>query len=150
MGLEAAELDCGAGSGEDPWPTPGAQGGFAAQLGAGVSEQKLQQLPGSPWMCAICSTQQNPPGAVQMLVKFQVFCAQLPIISFSDYFISAKPFESGQYLDIYGITRDQAGEYECSAENDVSVPDVRKVKVTVNCKSYCFLITKSNGEEGCS
>ncbi|KAJ7427767.1 hypothetical protein WISP_04085 [Willisornis vidua] len=46
--------------------------------------------------------------------------------------MTAKPFESGQYLDIYGITRDQAGEYECSAENDVSVPDVRKVKVTVN------------------
>ncbi|KAJ7401498.1 Neuronal growth regulator 1 [Pitangus sulphuratus] len=43
-----------------------------------------------------------------------------------------KPFESGQYLDIYGITRDQAGEYECSAENDVSVPDVKKVKVTVS------------------
>ncbi|CAI5776943.1 neuronal growth regulator 1 isoform X2 [Podarcis lilfordi] len=47
-------------------------------------------------------------------------------------FFLAKPFESGQYLDIYGITRDQAGEYECSAENDVSVPDVKKVKVTVN------------------
>ncbi|XP_053100647.1 neuronal growth regulator 1 isoform X6 [Hemicordylus capensis] len=46
--------------------------------------------------------------------------------------VKAKPFESGQYLDIYGITRDQAGEYECSAENDVSVPDVKKVKVTVN------------------
>uniref|UniRef100_A0A452HBB4 Neuronal growth regulator 1 n=1 Tax=Gopherus agassizii TaxID=38772 RepID=A0A452HBB4_9SAUR len=43
-----------------------------------------------------------------------------------------KPFENGQYLDIYGITRDQAGEYECSAENDASVPDVKKVKVTVN------------------
>ncbi|XP_075471930.1 neuronal growth regulator 1 isoform X3 [Ascaphus truei] len=45
---------------------------------------------------------------------------------------NAKPFGSGQYLDIYGITRDQAGEYECAAENDVSSPDVKKVKVTVN------------------
>ncbi|OCT82558.1 hypothetical protein XELAEV_180250875mg, partial [Xenopus laevis] len=43
-----------------------------------------------------------------------------------------KKFGSGQYLDIYGITRDQAGDYECSAENDVSFPDVKKVKVTVN------------------
>ncbi|NXI54917.1 NEGR1 regulator, partial [Chloroceryle aenea] len=77
-------------------------------------------------------TQQRSPAAVQMPGKFQVFCAQLPVISFSDYFISAKPFESGQYLDINGISRDQAGEYECSAENDVSVPDVKKVKVTVN------------------
>uniref|UniRef100_A0A8D2MW47 Neuronal growth regulator 1 n=1 Tax=Zonotrichia albicollis TaxID=44394 RepID=A0A8D2MW47_ZONAL len=53
-----------------------------------------------------------------------------PSISWRHISPSAKPFESGQYLDIYGITRDQAGEYECSAENDVSVPDVRKVKVT--------------------
>ncbi|XP_054940491.1 neuronal growth regulator 1 [Physeter macrocephalus] len=44
----------------------------------------------------------------------------------------SKPFENGQYLDIYGITRDQAGEYECSAENDVSFPDVKKVKIVVN------------------
>ncbi|KAF4804715.1 neuronal growth regulator 1 [Turdus rufiventris] len=57
-----------------------------------------------------------------------------PSISWRHISPSAKPFESGQYLDIYGITRDQAGEYECSAENDVSVPDVKKVKVTVNCK----------------
>nr|XP_030135346.1 neuronal growth regulator 1 isoform X1 [Taeniopygia guttata] len=54
-----------------------------------------------------------------------------PSISWRHISPSAKPFESGQYLDIYGITRDQAGEYECSAENDVSVPDVKKVKVTV-------------------
>ncbi|XP_053806090.1 neuronal growth regulator 1 isoform X3 [Vidua chalybeata] len=58
-----------------------------------------------------------------------------PSISWRHISPSAKPFESGQYLDIYGITRDQAGEYECSAENDVSVPDVKKVKVTVNSPS---------------
>lgn len=56
------------------------------------------------------------------------------------FFLVAKPFENGQYLDIYGITRDQAGEYECSAENDVSFPDVKKVKVVVNCKS-CRLLS---------
>ena len=55
------------------------------------------------------------------------------------FFLVAKPFENGQYLDIYGITRDQAGEYECSAENDVSFPDVKKVKVVVNCKSHHLL-----------
>ncbi|XP_028942606.1 opioid-binding protein/cell adhesion molecule homolog, partial [Antrostomus carolinensis] len=37
-----------------------------------------------------------------------------------------------EYLEITGITREQSGEYECSAVNDVAVPDVRKVKVTVN------------------
>ncbi|MXQ82138.1 hypothetical protein E5288_WYG007947 [Bos mutus] len=49
-----------------------------------------------------------------------------PSISWRHISPSAKPFENGQYLDIYGITRDQAGEYECSAENDVSFPDVKK------------------------
>ncbi|XP_047395513.1 neuronal growth regulator 1 [Sciurus carolinensis] len=55
-----------------------------------------------------------------------------PSISWRHISPSAKSFENGQYLDIYGITRDQAGEYECSAENDVSFPDVKKVKVVVN------------------
>ncbi|KAG5214878.1 hypothetical protein JEQ12_000454 [Ovis aries] len=55
-----------------------------------------------------------------------------PSISWRHISPSAKPFENGQYLDIYGITRDQAGEYECSAENDVSFPDVKKVKIVVN------------------
>uniref|UniRef100_A0A452QWA8 Neuronal growth regulator 1 n=1 Tax=Ursus americanus TaxID=9643 RepID=A0A452QWA8_URSAM len=64
-----------------------------------------------------------------------------PSISWRHISPSAKPFENGQYLDIYGITRDQAGEYECSAENDVSFPDVKKVKVVVNCKSYNLLST---------
>ncbi|KAJ7417013.1 Opioid-binding protein/cell adhesion molecule like protein [Willisornis vidua] len=41
-----------------------------------------------------------------------------------------------EYLEITGITRDQSGEYECSAVNDVAVPDVRKVKVTVNYPPY--------------
>ncbi|XP_077306602.1 neuronal growth regulator 1 isoform X1 [Lithobates pipiens] len=44
----------------------------------------------------------------------------------------AKPFGSGQYLDIYGITRDQAGDYECLAENAVPYSDVKKVNVVVN------------------
>ncbi|XP_053549326.1 neuronal growth regulator 1 isoform X1 [Bombina bombina] len=55
-----------------------------------------------------------------------------PSISWRHISPSAKPFGSGQYLDIYGITRDQAGEYECSANNDVSFPVAKKVKVTVN------------------
>ncbi|OPJ68159.1 opioid-binding protein/cell adhesion molecule isoform A [Patagioenas fasciata monilis] len=41
-----------------------------------------------------------------------------------------------EYLEITGITREQSGEYECSAVNDVAVPDVRKVKVTVNYPPY--------------
>ncbi|MBN3277729.1 NEGR1 regulator, partial [Polyodon spathula] len=43
-----------------------------------------------------------------------------------------KTFETGEYLVITGITKDQAGDYECSAENDASFPDMKKVKVIVN------------------
>ncbi|XP_036132531.1 opioid-binding protein/cell adhesion molecule isoform X1 [Molossus molossus] len=41
-----------------------------------------------------------------------------------------------EYLDISDIKRDQSGEYECSALNDVAAPDVRKVTVTVNYPPY--------------
>ncbi|MGH0164290.1 UNVERIFIED_CONTAM: hypothetical protein FKN15_048021 [Acipenser sinensis] len=52
---------------------------------------------------------------------------------------NAKTFETGEYLVITGITKDQAGDYECSAENDASFPDMKKVKVTVN------LLTSKSG-----
>ncbi|XP_053547481.1 neurotrimin isoform X1 [Bombina bombina] len=41
-----------------------------------------------------------------------------------------------EYLEITGITREQSGQYECSAANDVSAPDVRRVQVTVNYAPY--------------
>ncbi|NXY62716.1 CEPU1 protein, partial [Callaeas wilsoni] len=41
-----------------------------------------------------------------------------------------------EYLEITGITREQSGEYECSASNDVSAPVVQRVKVTVNYPPY--------------
>ncbi|ERE75320.1 opioid-binding protein/cell adhesion molecule-like protein [Cricetulus griseus] len=55
----------------------------------------------------------------------------------------ARPIIEGQgfvsedeYLEISDIKRDQSGEYECSALNDVAAPDVRKVKITVNYPPY--------------
>ncbi|CAH2320484.1 opioid-binding cell adhesion molecule homolog isoform X1 [Pelobates cultripes] len=41
-----------------------------------------------------------------------------------------------EYLEITRISKEQSGEYECSAANDVSMPDVRRVKVTVNYPPY--------------
>ncbi|OWK17360.1 OPCML [Cervus elaphus hippelaphus] len=41
-----------------------------------------------------------------------------------------------EYLEISDIKRDQSGEYECSALDDVAAPDVRKVKITVNYPPY--------------
>ncbi|KAL2095826.1 hypothetical protein ACEWY4_007974 [Coilia grayii] len=46
---------------------------------------------------------------------------------------SAEPLYGEEYLDISGITRTQAGRYECKASNDVASPDVKYVNVIVNC-----------------
>ncbi|TNN84053.1 Neuronal growth regulator 1 [Liparis tanakae] len=57
-------------------------------------------------------------------------------VGFSDLSFTAKEqarkHDSGEYLNITGITRDQAGDYECSALNDIASPDTKTVKVTVN------------------
>ncbi|XP_078075508.1 neuronal growth regulator 1 [Mustelus asterias] len=56
-----------------------------------------------------------------------------PTITWKHISPSAKDFDSeGEYLEITGITRDQAGDYECLANNDVSSPDTRRVHITVN------------------
>ncbi|XP_055068477.1 neuronal growth regulator 1 isoform X3 [Misgurnus anguillicaudatus] len=55
-----------------------------------------------------------------------------PKISWRHITPSARKYESGEYLNITNITRDQAGDYECGAENDISSPDTKTVRVTVN------------------
>uniref|UniRef100_A0A671SRP8 Neuronal growth regulator 1 n=2 Tax=Sinocyclocheilus anshuiensis TaxID=1608454 RepID=A0A671SRP8_9TELE len=55
-----------------------------------------------------------------------------PKISWRHISPSARKYESGEYLNITGITRDQAGDYECGAENDIASPDTKTVRVTVN------------------
>ncbi|XP_061681408.1 neuronal growth regulator 1 isoform X2 [Syngnathoides biaculeatus] len=55
-----------------------------------------------------------------------------PAISWRHITPLARKYDSGEYLNISGITRDQAGDYECSALNDIASPDTKTVKVTVN------------------
>lgn len=56
----------------------------------------------------------------------------------SIFLFPARKYDNGEYLNITGITRDQAGDYECSALNDIASPDTKTVKVTVNCKYDFF------------
>ena len=61
----------------------------------------------------------------------------------SIFLFPARKYDSGEYLNITGITRDQAGDYECSALNDIASPDTKTVKVTVNCKYISFFFPAS-------
>ncbi|XP_048873693.1 opioid-binding protein/cell adhesion molecule isoform X1 [Brienomyrus brachyistius] len=47
-----------------------------------------------------------------------------------------KFMSEGEYIEITAITKDQSGVYECSANNDISTPDVRTLQVTVNYPPY--------------
>lgn len=38
----------------------------------------------------------------------------------------------GEYVEMTGITKDMSGSYDCITTNDISLPDVRTVQVTVN------------------
>lgn len=74
------------------------------------------------------------------------------VSQFHDCSLSAPLLPEGQgfvsedeYLEISDIKRDQSGEYECSALNDVAAPDVRKVKITVNCE---LTIVRESGGAG--
>ncbi|XP_061884608.1 neuronal growth regulator 1 isoform X1 [Entelurus aequoreus] len=55
-----------------------------------------------------------------------------PAISWRHITPSARKYDSGEYLNISSISRDQAGDYECSALNDIASPDTKTVKVTVS------------------
>ncbi|GAA6100350.1 limbic system-associated membrane protein isoform X1 [Tachysurus ichikawai] len=46
--------------------------------------------------------------------------------------LPAETLDVGEYLEISGIMRTQAGRYECKACNDVATPDVKYVNVIVN------------------
>lgn len=80
-----------------------------------------------------------------LLQVLDVYIALSLVSQFHDCFLSVSFLPEGQgfvsedeYLEISDIKRDQSGEYECSALNDVAAPDVRKVKITVNCELNHF------------
>ncbi|XP_043928760.1 limbic system-associated membrane protein [Protopterus annectens] len=56
-----------------------------------------------------------------------------PVITWRHLTPTGRDFDGEEeYLEIFGITREQSGKYECKAANEVASPDVRQVKVTVN------------------
>ncbi|XP_056269900.1 neuronal growth regulator 1 isoform X3 [Pseudoliparis swirei] len=75
--------------------------------------QKVDVSDDGQYTCSIQSERNPRPKLLNLIVK-------------------ARKHDNGEYLNITGITRDQAGDYECSALNDIASPDTKTVKVTVN------------------
>ncbi|XP_073459450.1 opioid-binding protein/cell adhesion molecule homolog isoform X2 [Aquarana catesbeiana] len=60
-----------------------------------------------------------------------------PAVTWKHYHEKSRGFVGDdEYLEITGITKEQSGLYECSAANEVSIPDVRRVRITVNYPPY--------------
>ncbi|XP_068096527.1 opioid-binding protein/cell adhesion molecule homolog [Hyperolius riggenbachi] len=60
-----------------------------------------------------------------------------PAVTWKHYRGKSHRFVSDdEYLEITAISREQSGQYECSAANEVSTPAVRRVMVTVNYPPY--------------
>ncbi|XP_076870870.1 neuronal growth regulator 1 isoform X2 [Brachyhypopomus gauderio] len=117
--------------------------------------QKVDVTDEGLYTCSIQSERNPRPKLIQLTVKVppkiydissditvneggdvSLFCVASgkpePKITWRHISPSARKFGSGENLNITGITRDAAGDYECGAENDIASPDTRTVKVTVN------------------
>uniref|UniRef100_W5M461 Limbic system associated membrane protein n=1 Tax=Lepisosteus oculatus TaxID=7918 RepID=W5M461_LEPOC len=71
-----------------------------------------------------------------------------PIVSWRLLNPSAEPLESDEFVEITGITRSQAGRYECKATNDVSTPDVKYVNIVVNYPPFIKDVKSSETQVG--
>ncbi|KAM3923347.1 opioid-binding protein/cell adhesion molecule homolog isoform 1-T1 [Leptodactylus fuscus] len=60
-----------------------------------------------------------------------------PAVTWKHYSGKSHRFVSDdEYVEITGITREQSGQYECSAANEVAAPAMSRVMVTVNYPPY--------------
>ncbi|XP_043941743.1 neuronal growth regulator 1 isoform X2 [Protopterus annectens] len=154
-------------AGNDKWSVdPRISIGGSSKLEYSLQIRKVDVTDDGPYTCSVQT--QNNPRAVQMHLTVQVppkiydistnmgvnegnnvtlMCLASgkpdPSITWRHISPSGKSFENGEYLEIFGITRDQAGEYECSAGNDVSFADVKKVRITVNFPPKILELTHS-------
>ncbi|XP_036845813.1 opioid-binding protein/cell adhesion molecule isoform X4 [Oncorhynchus mykiss] len=67
-----------------------------------------------PYVCSILTSNKPKSSKVHLIVQGHKFVTE------------------GEYVDMTAITKEQSGSYECISSNDISAPDVKTVKVTVN------------------
>ncbi|KAF7199423.1 limbic system-associated membrane protein-like, partial [Nothobranchius furzeri] len=113
-------------AGQDKWSLdPTHTHTHTQQLEYSLRIQKVDVYDEGSYTCSIQTKQQPKTSQVYLIVQ-------------------AEPLGGEEYLDVIGITRNQAGRYECKASNDVAMPDVKYVNVVVN---YTPTIKKTQSSE---
>uniref|UniRef100_A0A672NSA6 Limbic system associated membrane protein n=1 Tax=Sinocyclocheilus grahami TaxID=75366 RepID=A0A672NSA6_SINGR len=147
-------------AGEDKWSLdPRVELVTQGQLEYSLRIQKVDVFDEGPYTCSIQTKQQPKTSQVYLIVQVPPVIYKVsdditvnegsnvtltclasgrpdPSITWRLLNPSAEALDVGEYLEISGIIRSQAGRYECKASNDVSTPDVKYVSV-VHLKIFC-------------
>ncbi|XP_022524778.1 limbic system-associated membrane protein isoform X2 [Astyanax mexicanus] len=142
-------------AGEDKWSLdPRVDLVTKGQLEYSLRIQKVDVFDEGPYTCSIQTKQQSKTSQVYLIVQVPANIYRVsedinvnegsnvtlsclangrPDPSITWRLLSpSETLEVGEYLEISGIMRTQAGRYECKASNDVAAPDVKYVNVIVN------------------
>ncbi|KAG1927810.1 limbic system-associated membrane protein [Pimephales promelas] len=159
-------------AGEDKWSLdPRVELVTQGQLEYSLRIQKVDVFDEGPYTCSIQTKQQSKTSQVFLIVQVPAIIYKVseditvnegsnvtltclangrpdPSITWRLLNPSAEPLDVGEYLEISGIVRSQAGRYECKASNDVSTPDVKYVNVVVNYPPYIKEVRSSETPVG--
>ncbi|ROL54681.1 Limbic system-associated membrane protein [Anabarilius grahami] len=159
-------------AGEDKWSLdPRVELVTQGQLEYSLRIQKVDVFDEGPYTCSIQTKQQPKTSQVYLIVQVPAIIYKVseditvnegsnvtltclangrpdPSITWRLLNPSAEALDVGEYLEISGIVRSQAGRYECKASNDVSTPDVKYVNVVVNYPPYIKEVRSSETPVG--
>uniref|UniRef100_A0A3B4DG94 Ig-like domain-containing protein n=1 Tax=Pygocentrus nattereri TaxID=42514 RepID=A0A3B4DG94_PYGNA len=160
-------------AGEDKWSLdPRVDLVTKGQLEYSLRIQKVDVYDEGPYTCSIQTKQQSKTSQVYLIVQVPAniyrVSEDITVNEGSNVTLSClangrpdpsitwrllnpsgeETLEVGEYLEIYGIMRTQAGRYECKASNDVATPDVKYVNVVVNYPPFIKLAKSSETQMG--
>ncbi|XP_016096592.1 limbic system-associated membrane protein [Sinocyclocheilus grahami] len=146
-------------AGEDKWSLdPRVELVTQGQLEYSLRIQKVDVFDEGPYTCSIQTKQQPKTSQVYLIVQVPPVIYKvsddITVNEGSNVTLTYHPklpteaLDVGEYLEISGIVRSQAGRYECKASNDVSTPDVKYVNVVVNYPPYIKEVRSSETPVG--
>ncbi|XP_051782254.1 limbic system-associated membrane protein isoform X3 [Erpetoichthys calabaricus] len=125
------------------------------QLEYSLRIQKVDVYDEGPYTCSVQSQQQPKTSQVHLIVQVPPRIYNIssditvnegsnvtlrclasgrpePMVNWRHLTPLAEELDGDEYLEISGVTREQAGRYECKASSDGLAPDVKYVNVVVN------------------